>query len=450
MNIKIKNLGPIKTAKVQLNDFNILMGKNNTGKTYFSYCLFGFYKSWFRNTDRLNVEKDLEKLMSFESNYIELKKYIKPAKKKFLELLPTFSQNISSIFSANEDEFPDFSFQIESEKYYPSFSNSSEYSIKISDRIELKFSRKANSDKLEISSTNLTKWQKLPKGVYRRLLSELIFREVFSELLPNPKVITSERSGIHLFQNELDINKNVLLDKLMSSKKGNFEFDPFDYIKETIDRYSMPIMNGIDQARDSENISKNSSFIYKQHKDFLKRVGVHAGVGYKQIKDKIYVTYKEGRKKQLLPLYLGSSSSRALLDLHIYFKHQANKGDILIIDEPELNLHPEMQISLIRLLVEASNLGIKIFLTSHSDYIMKELNNLIMLSHEFPKKKEFMKKYKYQDSQSIKPKNVSVLIAEKNTISQVEVDKFGITKTSFDDPIEKINEVSNKLFELNQ
>lgn len=450
MEIKIKNLGPIKSAEIKLSDFNILMGKNNTGKTYLSYCIYGFYKSWFRNTNRLNVDTDLDKIINFETNYIDLKNYIKPAKKKFLELLPNFSENIYSIFSANEDEFKDFNFHVESSNYYPSFSKPSEYEMKISDKIELKFHRKAKSDRLSVETNNLSNWSTIPKGISRRILSELIFREIFSELLPNPKVITSERSGIHLFQNELDINKNVLLDKLMSSNKGNFEFDPFDFIKETVDRYSMPIMNGINQARDSENISKNSSFIYKNHKDFLKRLGTHAGVGYKQVKDKIYVTYRDGRKKQLLPLYLGSSSSRALLDLHIYFKHQAKKGDILIIDEPELNLHPELQISLLRLLVEASNFGIKIFLTSHSDYIMKELNNLIMLSNDFPKKGEFMRKHKYRDHESISPDKVSVLIAENNSITQIEVDKFGITETSFDNSIDKINDISNKLFDLNQ
>ena len=40
----IKNLGPIKELEIHLNKQNILLGKNNTGKTYVSYLIYGLYK----------------------------------------------------------------------------------------------------------------------------------------------------------------------------------------------------------------------------------------------------------------------------------------------------------------------------------------------------------------------------------------------------------------------
>ena len=39
---KIKNLGPIREAEIALNDLTIIAGKNNSGKTYISYALYGF------------------------------------------------------------------------------------------------------------------------------------------------------------------------------------------------------------------------------------------------------------------------------------------------------------------------------------------------------------------------------------------------------------------------
>ena len=78
---------------------------------------------------------------------------------------------------------------------------------------------------------------------------------------------------------------------------------------------------------------------------------------------------------------MGESSSavRSLLDIGFYLEHIAKKGDLLIIDEPELNLHPENQRCIARLLAKLVNYGIKVFITTHSDYIVKELNTLIML-----------------------------------------------------------------------
>ena len=37
-----KNLGPIKNAEIELNDLTIIAGKNNSGKTYIAYAIYGF------------------------------------------------------------------------------------------------------------------------------------------------------------------------------------------------------------------------------------------------------------------------------------------------------------------------------------------------------------------------------------------------------------------------
>ena len=55
----------------------------------------------------------------------------------------------------------------------------------------------------------------------------------------------------------------------------------------------------------------------------------------------------------------------------------------MIIDEPESHLHPYCQILMARLIAACINAGIKVFVTTHSDYFVKEINNLIMLSNDF-------------------------------------------------------------------
>ena len=41
-----KNLGPINDAELELGDLTIIAGRNNTGKTYLVYTLYGFLKTW--------------------------------------------------------------------------------------------------------------------------------------------------------------------------------------------------------------------------------------------------------------------------------------------------------------------------------------------------------------------------------------------------------------------
>ena len=84
-----------------------------------------------------------------------------------------------------------------------------------------------------------------------------------------------------------------------------------------------------------------------------------------------------------------------------------------MVDEPELNLHPENQCRLARLFARLVNLGIKVFVTTHSDYIVKELNTLIMLNQDQPYLKQIAKDRGYQTEELMDAEKVRVYIAEK-------------------------------------
>ncbi|WP_437754507.1 AAA family ATPase [Sorangium sp. So ce1389] len=78
-----------------------------------------------------------------------------------------------------------------------------------------------------------------------------------------------------------------------------------------------------------------------------------------------------------LPLHSSSSMIRALAGLDLYLRCWAAPGDFLILDEPEMNAHPEAQVRLTEFLAYLVNRGIRVVLTTHSPYIADHLNNLI-------------------------------------------------------------------------
>lgn len=51
---------------------------------------------------------------------------------------------------------------------------------------------------------------------------------------------------------------------------------------------------------------------------------------------------------------------------------------ILFIEEPEAHLHPEIQVKLTEYLVELSKLGVKVVITTHSNYLFSKASNLIL------------------------------------------------------------------------
>ena len=85
-----------------------------------------------------------------------------------------------------------------------------------------------------------------------------------------------------------------------------------------------------------------------------------------------------------LPLMNSSSMVSELAPVILYLRHIVQPGDVLIIEEPESHLHPAMQAEFIRQLAAVVQSGIRVMLTTHSEWVLDELANLVYLS-DLPK-----------------------------------------------------------------
>jgi predicted ATP-dependent endonuclease of OLD family len=155
-----------------------------------------------------------------------------------------------------------------------------------------------------------------------------------------------------------------------------------------------------------------------------------------------------------------SSAVRSLLDIGFYLRHEARIGDLLIVDEPELNLHPENQRRIAKLFARLINIGIKVFITTHSDYIIKEINTLIMLNHNKPHLKQIAAEEGYRQEELLSADQVKVYIAEEDskmlkgqkrktkfhTLNPAKIDpEMGIEARSFDTTIENMNRIQTAI-----
>ena len=81
-----------------------------------------------------------------------------------------------------------------------------------------------------------------------------------------------------------------------------------------------------------------------------------------------------------LPLMNASSMVSELAPVVLYLRHVVQPGDLLIIEEPESHLHPARQVKFIRQLATAVQSGVRILITTHSEWVLEELANLVRLS----------------------------------------------------------------------
>jgi len=162
----------------------------------------------------------------------------------------------------------------------------------------------------------------------------------------------------------------------------------------------------------------------------------------------MYMPKKErGRDKVAVPVYVASSSIKSLFLIDLYINSLAEKNGMLIIDEPELNLHPDNQRKMAGLLARLVNSGVKVLVTTHSDYLIRELNNRVMLNLDVQDKDAIMKSAKITKQDILRPEQIKAYsLKTDHKIHNVSVDKYGINMEIFDDLIADANELADKIY----
>ncbi len=443
---RFKNIGPIKEADMELGDLTIIAGRNNTGKTYLAYTLYGFLKTW--RDLAASVPDDFDNLVKTVIKTGHVKQSIdreslnSKQEAMIQRLTEDFSEKVlSDVFSSSNATFEKASLKIVLNDAFPAEEQSQK---------EGNFSIAYDGSNIVIEQEGFLK-NDTSFSTFSRTMSIIhkLYMSFLSPNFPHPFILSAERFGISLFYKELDFTKNQLVDILQKLSDHREErIDPFFLLDESAARYALPIKDNIDFTRDLENIQKRKSEFSKENPEIFKRIENMMQAYYKAEGNEIKFISKARKNNRFdIPLHLASSSARGLADIYFFLKHVAQKGMMMIIDEPESHLHPYCQILMARLIAACINAGIKVFVTTHSDYFVKEINNLIMLSNDFHDREAFLHRHRkhYSKYDFLKSESVSAYICEKGTLSPCTIDERGIQMESFDDTIDEINKISNEL-----
>ena len=93
-----------------------------------------------------------------------------------------------------------------------------------------------------------------------------------------------------------------------------------------------------------------------------------------------HFTYQPKGWREGLPLMNASSMVSELAPVVLYLRYRVGPGNVLIVEEPELSLHPAMQVELIRQLAALVQSGIRVIITTHSEWVLEELANIVRRS----------------------------------------------------------------------
>ncbi|KAA6319420.1 hypothetical protein EZS27_030680 [termite gut metagenome] len=261
-------------------------------------------------------------------------------------------------------------------------------------------------------------------------LPDIVAKMLSVEGIIGSRLLPVERNSIYTFSKELSLSR----------LQNNYDLE----MKRKI-RYPMPIVDSLVGAEDLAFTQKKKSPYFALAEEIERKI-VHGNVS---ISDLGEILFQPQHMDETLPFLLSASLIKTLSGLIIYLKHEADISHLLIIDEPELNLHPDNQILLAHIFAKMLNAGIRLLISTHSDYIVRELNNMIMLSSKKIDKKEFG----YEDDEYLNPKDVGAYLfnftkenPDRVVVENLPVEDDGFEIATMDAAIALLNERSINLY----
>lgn len=445
MKITLKNLGPIKEATIDLaKKFTILCGMNSTGKTYAAYVIYyllryvpGRVISRFRDVDKLPAER------AFTISADDVEEWRNGVAVDVKRALP-------KIFGISPAE---------AEKSFAAFSMDVDLG---QDPMDL-FIRHFDRGQLAIGNHKILRWEK-PQDSADIILTPLedidfiqknadcgaiittiiskIIRDSFLATDELARMLTVERNSIYTFKSELAVNRFRLVEQMQEGADES--------VVRRVGRYPKAVADSLKTAADLENITKRDSG-FRSIAEILEADVLKGTVGIGEHGDVFFAPL--GREEMPLRIQMASSMVKTLSALDIYLRHLAGKGEYLIMDEPEMNLHPELQRLLARVFARMVREGIRLIISTHSDYILREINSLVMAgSLREHGDTETAARFGITDELILRPEMLQPVLFTpgpdgSSTARNVETDGYGFHVDTIDETIERQNEMTLVLSE---
>ena len=150
-----------------------------------------------------------------------------------------------------------------------------------------------------------------------------------------------------------------------------------------------------------------------------------------------------------LPLMNASSMVSELAPVVLYLRHWVMPGNVLIVEEPESHLHPAMQVEFTRQLALLVDSGIRVIITTHSEWVLEELANIVQRSSLSRKQRKELS----DENIALRPDQVGAWLFKQkkhpqgSVVEEVELDsKTGLYPTGFDAVSEALYNDSANIF----
>lgn len=378
--INVKNFGKIKSARVNIDNFTVFVGNNNSGKTQLMELIYAIIKKSSEMSPEVEVSRD-EKIdvVHIGHKVIEdlnewLNKYLRDNINKIIE--ETFNSNIPIEEVSMEFKNIDRTYDI-----YFLTDRTIEYLL-ANQMIEQEILEEMISNKEKYYGSFVLK--KEDNGNMKGNISSR-----YSQGIPLEWTERIELGGVlaDIMGGRKSNSYNVLF--LPASRMGLMLL--YKYYFESDKKEQEEFVYEIDE--DSKGLTKPVAdflsfllrHIYtprraKENNELLEFIFTNLIDG--RIKEQgETTTYTPRGNEKEIPIFVASSMVNEVVPI-IKALTDIRKVDFIFYDEVETSMHPLKQIEMVKLLNRLNNKGIRLLVSTHSDTMATKINNLLLLSQQ--------------------------------------------------------------------
>ena len=153
--------------------------------------------------------------------------------------------------------------------------------------------------------------------------------------------------------------------------------------------------------------------------------------------------YQPRKTEENIRLTRASSMVSELAPVVLFLRSTIARGDVLIIEEPEAHLHPAAQTEMAKTLGRLVRAGVRVVVTTHSDWLLMEIGNLIREGELEQKTSESISEGPLPSS--LHPSDVGVWLFRKDetsassTVKEIPFDRIeGVEPREYEDVAEAL------------
>ena len=466
MRLSVTNFGPIAEADIELRPLTVFVGPSNTGKSYLAILLYALHRIFSGSFLDIHApfNGNLSKREAYSSPFHysrlldrEITKIQKNAitewatelshentkYKKSHEMLPfSIASIVHSKLNAGkypEDEiFSEIvrcfgvndmseiirhstkSTSISMTKHANHSAEPFEFKLHVSRSSKTFEAILPDENQLKLNKDKCSNWQYTAKEIARyidlvdpdpsnfaasRILSNIVdnvFSGIIDPLYLPSHYFPASRTGA--------MEASHVIQAALYSRISRAGSEPIN----------MPLISGIIAdflpKMDPDFLSKCRTAKFHRHADEIEKTVMEGKLlienpEYGSIPAFFFQQNSTGRS---IPLGIASSMVTELAPIILYLRYLVHESDVLIIEEPEAHLHPSKQVELMRQLALLIQEGVRIIITTHSEWILEALTNIVQISELPPPQREDLPSKDF----SLEPNQVGVWLFKPKSRSK--------------------------------